>query len=346
MVSDSNNSSVDERHPIDDLLQALLNCENGQTDREQRRTVTDNQYSTMTVSDGSTRLFHRFLELPLEIRDVIYRLTIGIPEDDAATTAIIIRSQQQPLLDPFQWIRQSAGIIADAAPSASRIVDPPDLNLLGVSKQIHSEAYHHFFQHNTLAFAHTNALLGFLRGIGQRRRQQITKIFFFWRGSEAKAAFRLLKTCTNLNSILFTLPCIECPGYHALREVRGLKSATVCAIMHAHPTPNSDSLERWPNRLADAHSESSRYLVQWYACTCNNPDRRYITPLSNAADLEWAMTRAPLKRKPNQHDVAVPPKHCVKMHKSEGQALQEGLHSFLNLTKKNKSTSISFPIPC
>ena len=77
---------------------------------------------------------------------------------------------------------------------------PFDLSLLLVSKQTFLEAYHVFYRFNTIFFASTDALLEFLQGIGYARRQELTDIGFDWIGEEAKATFRLLRTCGNLRA--------------------------------------------------------------------------------------------------------------------------------------------------
>ena len=151
----------------------------------------------------------RFLDLPREIRDMIYRQHFEI-----TSGARIQQLPHRPV---------NAG-------KHRRV-----LHLLKTCRQIYFEAYHFFYKCNMLAFSSTTNLYSFLLGVGHARRQQLTQIHVRWgwrHNGFAKEAFRLLRTCGRL-SILY-LVLTDKSNYPdlpdtavALREVRGLKSLYV-----------------------------------------------------------------------------------------------------------------------
>jgi len=101
---------------------------------------------------------------------------------------------------------------------------------------VYIEAFHHFYTDHTIAFDDPESLRDFLYSIGSKRRRQLRRIFFDFENEQAKEAFRLLKTYTNLTSVFFTLPCARAEGLQALREVRGLELVSVFALKHVDAT--------------------------------------------------------------------------------------------------------------
>jgi hypothetical protein len=138
----------------------------------------------------------KHLPFPPEIRQRIYKYALQLPgcfkepEYRYATP----KPRSRTLWPVMVKQRSFHYPIATGAPS------PFDLSLLLVSKQTFLEAYHVFYRFNPIFFTSTDALLEFLQGIGYARRQELTDIGFDWVGDEAKAAFRLLKTCGNLRA--------------------------------------------------------------------------------------------------------------------------------------------------
>ena len=152
-----------------------------------------------------------------------------------------------------------------------------DLNLLLVCKQIYIEAFHVFYSSHRFFFSDTELLYSFLKGIGHNRRQHLSMIAFDWCGPYAKDAFRLLKTCSRLKSVQFTVPCGEPPGYAAVREIRGLEQALVVERRHY----------------------GSQYIYMAaanYRCQCPYPMRDEERPLDDVLELERAMMRPRLKQ--------------------------------------------------
>ena len=161
----------------------------------------------------------KHLPLPPEIRNQIYKLVLQIPNcfktRAAPNSSIIVKHPRTGgfLLRPPRLY---------GYPLDRKLKNPIDLSLLLVSKTTFLEAWHIFYRINTLYFADTGTLLHFLRNIGYARRQQLTDVGFDWIGLEAKAAFRLLATCSGLKTVRFSVHCSRPVGYDALREVRGI----------------------------------------------------------------------------------------------------------------------------
>ncbi|MCJ1392476.1 hypothetical protein MMC18_005343 [Xylographa bjoerkii] len=138
-----------------------------------------------------------FMKLPSEVRNQIYRYVL---------TA--------------SWSCEMIHVS-----TCCKYVSASSLALLEVSRQIYQEAFHLFYQENTLVFENTDDLARCLHTIGYARRQEIRKIEFFWVGQEPKAAFRLLRTCQKLKEVTIEnyTDGLERSGLAALREVRGLE---------------------------------------------------------------------------------------------------------------------------
>ncbi len=138
-----------------------------------------------------------------EIRYLIYRYLLHIPDYFVGTPS-----------KPYQY-----PVTVEPAPL--------DLSILLVSKQTYLEAFHILYAHNTFTFNNIGTLLKFLQRIGYARRQQVVSVVFKWIGADPKAAFRLLKTCSRLKRIEFTLCYFQLKGLVALREVRGLEEVEI-----------------------------------------------------------------------------------------------------------------------
>ena len=297
------------------LLDALDDC--SRTARVPCRSPRDGLSSQQVT-------FHKFLQLPAEIRDQIYRHIIGIPEVEPSTV-VIIRSQQRPNYDRRVWEYDEDHVASRAFTAPFLIVESPHFNILQASRQTCREASHYFYDKCTLGFAGTTPLLRFLRCIGRspfscnsrlsshnprhgpagtmliliflvgkRRRQQITRVFFQWRGPDAKEAFRLVKTCGSLEAITFTQPCTICPGYEALREVRGLKQAISCIITHAYASDqeNENPRPRHPTLSAPLVD----FVCRQFLCNCDAHLDQRVWPQINREELQRAMMRPPKKR--------------------------------------------------
>ena len=222
----------------------------------------------------------RFMELPVEIRNRIYPLMLEMPRPSPGAVTIIKRAisfDDQVPSNCWQW--QLGG---DSRPNRWEAVDCPNLDILRVSKQIYTEAFHLFYKGHTLGFPDTGSLYDFLRDIGPKRRQQLTSIFLNWQGPEAEAdkAFKLLRRCPNLKSIILTMPCNRPKGYWGLCEVRGVE-VNVCAMSHRLDVQQSDR-----KLMFFARSDK----------TCGNCHWLAAQGVALAKGLVWAMQRPRLKR--------------------------------------------------
>ena len=136
----------------------------------------------------------KHLPFPPEIRQRIYKYALHLPTCfKEPVYHYATPTSRSRTLWPVK--RRSYNYPLDAGEPS-----PFDLSLLLVSKQTFLEAYHVFYRFNTIFFANTDALLEFLQGIGYARRQELSDIGFDWIGEEAKATFRLLRTCGNLKA--------------------------------------------------------------------------------------------------------------------------------------------------
>ena len=184
--------------------------------------------------------FPKFMDLPVEVRDQIYSLAIGIPQPTPGTMISFKRRSQDPSHKGRNWFRTWHVLPKNMSmlPAGWHEVDFPSLNILQTSKQVYLEAFHHFYTDHTIAFQDPHCLYQFLCTIGSKRRRQLTSFFFDWYNDDAKDCFRMLKTCPNLKSVSFTFPCNaqNAEGLQALRDVRVLKQACVLAIKHTDAT--------------------------------------------------------------------------------------------------------------
>ena len=278
--------------------------------------------------------FPKFMQLPPEIRVQIYQLVLKVSGTcrDTVLALQFLRRSNETAQSPIYDVDTTSHITM----TNWHVMDLPNLEILLASKQIFAETFHIFYRQNTFGFSNTTSLFHFLQGMGLKRRQQVTKIFLHWWGPDAKEAFRLLKTCSNLKSITLTMPCVQAVGYYALREVRGLKSVNVCAVIHHLKGQNSSTSSRYVN-------ERSR----GYQCRCLDYDNN-LWSLS-VTDLEQAMLRPRPKHCGTQYappeDLFIRAKR-IRKRKSEDESLDEGLLTMTRQLKmrkdKGQSTIVGF----
>lgn len=284
--------------------------------------------ATATVEDSppatnSLEIF-RFLDLASETRNRIYHFVLGPPQDPSICLTEILDKR------PFRALNGGVDIEQTFRPKSvvqnpehkdpewgvTHQVKPHDLSILLVSKQIYMEAFHVLYATNCFFFTDTGLLYRFLKNIGYIRRQQLTMIYFLWRGPDAKEAFRLLKTCRRLRLVQFTVPCSHPPGYEALKEVK-VEKAKARALIHFASAQNP------PLTIHDHTSCFGDYQCH---CLC----RRSYEPASNLQELEGAMMRPrraqDLPSSEENCDLFKPKRECFK--KSEEQNLLQEKATF------------------
>ena len=286
--------------------------------------------STFAVAEDSlpanepVQIF-RFSDLAPEIRNRIYRLVLGPPQDPSMCLTQVydddpLRAPSGGGIDFHNTFRTNSVVPnpehKDLECSVTHQVHPHDLSILLVSKNTYVEAFHVFYSTNCFSFTDTGMLYRFLKNIGYTRRQHLTMVYFLWRGHDAKEAFRLLKTCRRLTTVQFTVPCSHPPGYEALKEVR-VENAQARALVHFAPAQNP------PLNIHDHTSCFGDYLCH---CLC----RRNYEPASNLRELENAMMR-PRREKDSadaeeMFDLFKP--KCERFQKSEEQDLLNQKASF------------------
>ena len=108
----------------------------------------------------------RFLDLPPEVRNLIYRqlLTFRGPTYPTNGTPTSVKSQHKDL-------RQKK---RDAIP-----VPQSALNILCTNQQIHKEAMKLFYQENDLVFSAPETLQPFLSSLGDRRLDSLRSVTLF-----------------------------------------------------------------------------------------------------------------------------------------------------------------------
>ena len=227
----------------------------------------------------------RFMALIPEIRNRIYNFVLGPPQDPSICLTQVL--DDRPLSAPsggvdFDNTFRTNSVIPnpkhkDPDWGILHQVEPNDLSVLLVCKQIYVEAFHVFYTTNCFSFTDTGVLYRFLKNIGYTRRQHLTMVHFLWRGPDAKEAFRLLKTCRRLRVVQFTVPCSHPPGYEALKEVR-VEMAKARAVIHFTPA-------QYPPLSIYNHTS----CFGDYRCHCLC--RRRYEPASNLMELESAMMR-------------------------------------------------------
>lgn len=231
-----------------------------------------------TLSSGNS-MPSSFFNLPPEIRNSIYEFVLGPP----LHPSVCLTGLKGLDLNPSKGFRYDRGVPSTTNPANWEHyychVEPGILSILLVSRQIYTEAFHVFYSCHCFSFFDTDQLYRFLRNIGYARRQQLRAVYFMWRGPRSKDAFRLLKTCRGLKSLQFTVPCSHPPGYAALREVRGLGTVQVRALIHFVPYCHSHE---------HVHPVSFSHSGDYYChCKC----RKDGDPKSSIQELETAMMR-------------------------------------------------------
>lgn len=247
-------------------------------------------YVTTAVAENSAPAnepveVFRFPDLAPEIRNRIYRLVLGPPQDPSICLTQVL--DNRPLRAPSGSVDLDNTFRTKSVMPNPKHKDPQwgvihqvksnDLSILLVSKQTYFEAFHVFYSTNCFSFTDTGLLYRFLKNIGYTRRQHLTMVYFLWRGPDAKEAFRLLKTCRRLTTVQFTVPCSHPPGYEALKEVR-VENAKARAVVHFAPAQNP------PLHIHDHTSCFGDYQCH---CLC----RRRYEPASNLREIERAMMR-------------------------------------------------------
>lgn len=151
-----------------------------------------------------------FLNLPPELRDYIYELSLTAPEGLTlvSKTKSFRRTVGRGLVyDPELTLgyHTGRGTIISPAEQWNQLIP----NLLGVSKQIHSEAVGYLYK-QPIILEDTMAMHTFLTGIGQSNRlvlsDVVVKDWGCGRGVHKAmnvAALSLLSTCTNLQKLHF-----------------------------------------------------------------------------------------------------------------------------------------------
>lgn len=248
--------------------------------RESPRNPTSHDHDH---TEGSTTTStHSLLKLPGEIRNRLYELVLEPPLDPTICLTGLRGLDHESSIG-HDYDNHIVSWDASVAWKGHYYwTDPSLLSILLTSKQIYTEAFHVFYSTHCFSFIDTEQLYRFLRNIGYVRRQDLTMIYFVWRGEFANKAFRLLKTCSKLKTLQFTVPCSHAPGYAALREVRGLETVKVLGLVH---------FRRHPHRRP--RSTSSNQSGDYY-CRCHCQKR--VDLISVPQELETAMTGPRLAR--------------------------------------------------
>ncbi|KAI7513040.1 hypothetical protein KC347_g1953 [Hortaea werneckii] len=161
---------------------------------------------------GNTKPFP-FMELPPEIRDLVYEFALTDSTDMAIVAHIHNKRRTvarraihgDSLISAPRTTRKRKG-----SKQTTNNGEPAGLApaLLAVSKQLHTEAVGYLY-HQPLIFEDTHALHSFLASIGSHReyiRDVVLQHWGYGRGTKNAmnfAAFPLLGLCTNLKSLTF-----------------------------------------------------------------------------------------------------------------------------------------------
>jgi hypothetical protein len=153
----------------------------------------------------------RFLDLPAELRDMIYEMTLA----DANGVSIVGHqsgyrriARRGPVYPPeaYSHSRYRYRYVKDGEPELCPISTKFVPALLAVNKQIHAEGINYLYGHD-FVFENTTALHSFLAPMGLRTQQRLTSVeIMAWSKSGEKqghnySGLTLLSGATNLKSL-------------------------------------------------------------------------------------------------------------------------------------------------
>lgn len=132
-----------------------------------------------------------FLQLPAEIRNMIYSLVLERPGYNIA-----IESKKNESFKPY-WTQRQELYRLEAWSSLDY-----SSALMRVNKQIHNESTPYLFSRHAFMFGHSTVLLNFLSSIGPECVKLLTRVKVDRHyKTTAKRAYRLLSTATSLQKL-------------------------------------------------------------------------------------------------------------------------------------------------
>lgn len=167
------------------------------------------------VADPDTRAKFKFLELPPEVRNMIYDL-LFVRKDSKVTFSPTKRSDQgngsvSDLVGTWMWTKN--GLNRNRQDWYVK-----GLGLLATCKEIREEAAGVVYGSNAFEFVKTTAMRSFLTTIGGRNRSLIRKVNTGWIiQKDARAAANLLLDCKQLETLHLDLTYMTSPPYNSLK---------------------------------------------------------------------------------------------------------------------------------
>lgn len=180
---------------------------------------------TESTGRPETLSHFRFLDLPPEIRLIVYDLLLIQPGRD-----VTLR-----YADYYRYRHENReAVMKEKHPAyVARPYPQSVLAILGVCRRIRNEASPIFYRGNCLNSLNVTNLGCFLGSLSLERRSYIRHVRFEYRGKRAPAAFRLLKTCENLRTLQIRVDyrtlrprrpsLLKAWGMNDLRRIRGLE---------------------------------------------------------------------------------------------------------------------------
>ncbi|KAL2353373.1 hypothetical protein BJ546DRAFT_1062769 [Cryomyces antarcticus] len=234
-------------------------------------------YSAVTVNatnsdEGIPRLpyelwMFRFLELPPEIRYIIYDLVLTGPDNVIALEVDITVSTR--------WL----------PPPRFKPVLRSYFNLIVSCHEIHHEVAEAglLFRINTFDFGSTRAMYYFLLRIGELARTQLCSVYINCQGTKAAVAFEKLRACIGLRKLMLRLPSVSTNAdswsggpdsfMRSILKLRGLDE-----VIFDQPHRHGRLVEYW-TRLPYALATCIRQQLMRPRTLVWNAEPDYVPPL-------------------------------------------------------------------